>query len=206
VRLPGFHFLLGLGLLSATAFAAPRAGKVVRIERKPQQVIGSPRYCTVSSTDNVGYCITNTPPEVGTRLTVIDSAHVIGTIRISTVTPLQDGCAQNTSWMTQGTLESGDLSNPQGALIGVLDVAVDTRSAKLINADKSPSGHPYGTDTIYAIDNNADGSPDTEFVQFSCDDSGNSSTQPTSLCTEVYSVHSNKGLEKIRSERVRTCY
>lgn len=204
MRLAGFTF--GLGLLCATAFAGPRAGKVVRIERKPQQVIGSPRYCTVSSSDNVGYCMTNTPPDVGARLIVIDSAKVLGTIRISTVTPLQDGCQQNTSWMTQGNLESGDLSNPQGALIGVLDVGLDTRAAKLINIDKSPTGHPYGTDTIYAIDNNNDGSPDTEFVQYGCDDSSNYSVQPTGLCTEVYSAHSNKGLEKIRSERVRTCY
>ena len=203
MRFAGF---LLLALLCASAFAAPRAGKVVRIERRPQQLVGSPRYCTVSPSDNVGYCITNTPPQVGERITVLDNTRVLGTIRISTVTPLQDGCQQNTSWMTQGTLESGDLSTPSGAMIGVLDVAVDLRSAKLINVDKSPSGHAYGTDTIYAIDNNNDANPEVEFVQFGCDDSSNYSATSSGLCTEVYSVRSNKGLERIRTERVRTCY
>ncbi|HTL32831.1 MAG TPA: hypothetical protein VL326_06895 [Kofleriaceae bacterium] len=203
MRFAGF---LLLALLCASAFAAPRAGKVVRVERRPQQLVGSPRYCTVSPSDNVGYCITNTPPQVGERITVLDNTRVLGTIRISTVTPLQDGCQQNTSWMTQGTLESGDLSTPSGAMIGVLDVAVDLRSAKLINVDKSPSGHAYGTDTIYAIDNNNDANPEVEFVQFGCDDSSNYSATSSGLCTEVYSVRSNKGLERIRTERVRTCY
>jgi hypothetical protein len=201
-----FAGLVLLVLLCASAFAAPRAGKVVRVERRPQQLTGEPRYCTVSPSDNVGYCITNTPPVIGERITVLDNTHVLGTIRISTVTPLQDGCQQNTSWMTQGTLESGDLSNPSGAMIGVIDVAVDMRSAKLIEADKSPTGHAYGTDTIYAIDNNNDSNPEVEFVQYACDDAGNYSVSSTGLCTEVYNVRSNKGLEKIRSERVRTCY
>jgi hypothetical protein len=195
-----------VGLLGASAFAAPRAGKVVRVERKPQQIAGVPRYCTISSSDYVGYCNTNTPPEVGDRITVVDNTRVLGTIRVSTVTPLADGCQQNSSWMTQGTLESGDLSTPQGAMIGVIDVGVDLRSGKLINVDKSPSGHQYGTDTIYAIDNNNDGNPDLEFVQYGCDDAGNYSLQSTSLCTEVYGARSNKGLERIRSERIRICY
>ena len=203
MRFAGF---LLLGLLCASAFAAPRAGKVVRVERRPQQIVGAPRYCTVSPSDNVGYCITTTAPEVGERMTVVDNAHVLGSIRITQVTPLSDGCQTNGSWMTQGTLESGDLSTPQGAMIGVLDVPVDLRTGKLINIDTSPSGHQYGTDTIYAIDNNNDGNPEVELVQFGCDDSGSYSTQSTGLCTEVYSVRSNKGLEKIRSERVRTCY
>jgi hypothetical protein len=201
-----FAALVLVGLLGATAFAAPRAGKVVRVERKPQQIVGVPRYCTISSSDYVGYCNTNTPPEVGDRITVVDNARVLGTIRVSTVTPLSDGCQQNSSWMTQGTLESGDLSTPQGAMIGVLDVGVDLRSGKLINVDKSPAGHQYGTDTIYAIDNNNDGNPELEFVQYGCDDSGNYSLQSTSLCTEVYGTRSNKGLERIRSERMRICY
>ncbi|HUS29300.1 MAG TPA: hypothetical protein VMZ53_12365 [Kofleriaceae bacterium] len=201
-----FAGLLFVALLCASAFAAPRAGKVVRVERRPQQIVGSPRYCTVSPSDNVGYCITTTAPEIGERITVLDNARVLGTIRITTVTPLSDGCQQNSSWMTQGTLESGDLSNPQGAMIGVLDVAVDLRSGKLINVDKSPSGHQWGTDTVYAIDNNNDGNAEVEFVQYGCDDVGNYSVQSTGLCTEVWSTRSNKGLEKIRSERVKTCY
>jgi hypothetical protein len=201
-----FASILAVVLLCATALAGPRAGKVVRVERKQQQAIGSPRYCTVSPSDNVGYCITTKPPEVGDKMTILDSAHVLGTVRVTTVTPLADGCNQNTSWMTQGTLESGDLSNPQGALIGVLDVPVDLRSSKLIGVDKSPSGHAWGTDTIYAIDNNNDGNPELEFVQYGCDDGGNYSVQPSGLCNEVWTTRSSKGLERVRSERVKNCY
>jgi hypothetical protein len=197
---------IALTLISASAFAGPRAGKVVRIERKAQAVIGLPRYCTVSPMDNIGYCITAKPPEVGDRLTVIDSQRVLGTIRITQVTALADGCTQNTSWMTQGTLDSGDLSNPNGAVIGLVDVPLDLRSAKLINVDKSPSGHAWGTDTIYAIDNNNDGSADLEFVQFGCDDAGNVSSNPTGMCGEVWASRGNRGLERIRTERVHTCY
>jgi hypothetical protein len=193
-------------IVSATATAAPRSGKVVRVERKQAAVIGSPRYCTVSPMDNIGYCITGKAPEVGDRMTVLDSQRVLGTIRITQVTALNDGCSQNTSWMTQGTLDSGDLSNPSGAVIGVLDVPLDLRSAKLIGIDKSPSGHPWGTDTIYAIDNNNDGGPELEFVQFGCDDTGNTSSNPTGTCSEVWTSRPNRGLEKIRSERVVTCY
>jgi len=199
--------VLVLLLICAGALAAPRAGKVVRVERKAAQVVGSPRYCTVSPMDNVGYCMTTKAPEVGDRLTVIDSQHVLGTIRITQVTSLPDGCQQNTSWMTQGTLETGDLSAPQGAIIGVLDVPVDLRTARLVNVDKSPSGHVWGTDTIYAIDNNNDGAAELEFVQYGCDDGGNQTAQMTGMCSEVWTAgRQNRGLEKIRSERVRTCY
>lgn len=195
-----------LTFFAATAFAGPRAGKVVRVERKAATVVGSPRYCTVSPMDNIGYCTTAKPPEVGDRLTVLDSQRVLGTIRITQVTALADGCAQNTSWMTQGTLDSGDLSNPNGAVIGVVDVPIDVRSAKLISVDKSPSGHAWGTDTIYAIDNNNDGGPELEFVQFGCDDNGNVSSNPTGMCGEVWTSRGTRGLERIRSERVHTCY
>ncbi|NVB83662.1 MAG: hypothetical protein HOV81_35135 [Kofleriaceae bacterium] len=197
-------------VLSASAGASPRtgvrAGRVVRIERKPAGPTGTPRYCTVSINDNVGYCITPTPPEIGSRMTVIDNARVLGTIRISSVQGIADGCNQNTSWMTQGTLESGDLSTPNGAIIGVIDVGLDPRNAKLVNVDKSPSGHPIGTDTIYAIDNNNDGAADLEFVQFGCDDAGNMSPMPTGLCNEVWSAKAPRGMERVRAERVRTCY
>lgn len=186
--------------------AAPRAGKVVRVERKQAAIIGAPRYCTISPMDNIGYCITTKAPEVGERLTVLDSQRVLGTIRITQVTALADGCSQSSAWMTQGTLDSGDLSNPNGVVVGVLDVPVDLRSAKLISVDKSPSGHPWGTDTIYAIDNNNDGGPDLEFVQYGCDDSGNTSSNPTGTCSEVWTSRPNRGLVKIRQERVVTCY
>jgi hypothetical protein len=197
--------LLGVALC-ASALAAPRAGKVVRVERRPNGIVGTPRYCTVSAADLISYCISEKAPEVGERLTVIDSQRVLGVIRITHVQPLVDGCQQNTMWMTQGSLESGDVNQPQGQMIGTLDVPVDPRATKLVNADKSPAGRPWGTDTIYAVDRNADGNIDLEFVQFQCDDSGAHSIQATGTCFEVWALAPGRGLEKIRSERQKHCY
>lgn len=192
--------------LCAQAAAAPRAGKVVRVERRPSGLTGTPRYCTVSTVDMIAYCISEKSPEVGDHLTVVDSQHVLGVIRVTHVQPLPDGCQQNMMWMTQGSLDSGDLSNPQGQMIATLDVPIDARSTKLLSVDKSPGGHPWGTDTIYAVDRNGDGNPDLEFVQYQCDDTGNQSLNATATCYEVWATAAGRGLEKIRAEKQKHCY
>ena len=198
--------LVGIAL-HASATAAPRAGKVVRVERRPSGLTGTPRYCTVSPTDMISYCISEKAPEVGDRLTVIDNQHVLGAIRVTHVQALGDGCGQqNMMWMTQGTLDSGDLSAPQGQMIATLDVPVDNRSTRLLNVDKSPGGRPWGTDTIYAVDRNGDGTPDFEFVQYQCDDTGTQSINATATCFEVWAQIPGRGLEKIRTERQKHCY
>jgi hypothetical protein len=198
--------LVGIAL-SVHADAAPRAGKVVRVERRPSGLTGTPRYCTVSAVDMISYCISEKSPEVGDRLTVLDSQHVLGVIRVTHVQPLPDGCNQNMMWMTQGTLDSGDLSNPQSQMIATLDVPVDSRSSKLLSVDKSPGGHPWGTDTIYAVDRNGDGDVDVEFVQYQCDDAGAQTiNSATATCFEVWAVAAGRGLEKIRAERQKHCY
>jgi hypothetical protein len=181
-------------VLCVHADAAPRAGKVVRVERRPSGLTGTPRYCTVSAVDLISYCISEKAPEIGDHLTVIDSQRVLGVIKVTQVQPLPDGCQQNMMWMTQGSLESGDLDRPQGQMIATLDVPVDARSSKLMNVDKSPGGHPWGTDTIYAVDRNGDSSVDIEFVQFQCDDAGNQTPNATATCFEVC------------SERQKHCY
>lgn len=194
-------------LLCAIATAAPRAGKVVRVERRPPGLTGTPRYCSVSLADLIGYCISEKAPEVGDRMTILDSRRVVGVIRVTNVQSLGDGCQQkNMMWMTQGTLDSGDLTNSQGPMIATLDVPVDARSARLVTVDKSPGGRPWGTETIYGVDRNGDGVPDLAFVQFQCDDAGNLSTNATSTCFEVWAQMPGRGLEKIRSERQKHCY
>jgi hypothetical protein len=197
--------LVGI-VLCMRAEATPRAGKVVRVERRPSGLTGTPRYCTVSAVDLISYCISEKAPEIGDHLTVIDSQRVLGIIKVTQVQPLPDGCQQNMMWMTQGSLESGDHDRPQGQMNATLDVPVDVRSSKLMNVDKSPGGHPWGTDTIYAVDRNGDGNVDVEFVQYQCDDTGNQSSNPTATCFEVWAAVSGRGLEKIRSERQKHCY
>ncbi len=197
--------LVGLAV-SAVATAAPRPGKVVRVERRPSGLTGTPRYCTVSPVDLISYCISDTTPEVGDQLTVLDSQHVLGVIRVTHVQALPDGCQQTMMWMTQGTLDSGDLDRAQGQMIAVLDVPVEARAARLLAVDHSPGGHPTGTDTIYAVDRNGDGRVDVEFVQYQCDDLGNQTLTASATCYEVWAVVAGRGLEKLRSERQKHCY
>jgi hypothetical protein len=197
--------LVGIALC-IHADAAPRSGKVVRVERRPSGLTGTPRYCTVSAVDMVSYCISEKAPQVGDHLTVIDSQRVLGVIRVTQVQPLPDGCQQNMMWMTQGTLDSGDLTSPHGQMIATVDVPVDMRSSKLVSVDKSPGGRPWGTDTIYAVDRNGDGNVDVEFVQYQCDDTGNHTINATATCFEVWAAVAGRGLEKVRSERQKHCY
>lgn len=192
--------------MCAQAEATPRAGKVVRVERRPSGLTGAPRYCTVSVVDMIAYCVSEKSPQVGDRLTVIDSQRVLGVIKVTHVQGLPDACQQKLMWMAQGTLESGDLTSPQGQMIATLDVGLDARAAKLLTVDKSPNGHPWGTDTIYAVDRNGDGTPDLEFVQYQCDDAGNQAVNPTGTCFEVWARVAGRGLEKIRVERQKHCF
>jgi hypothetical protein len=193
--------------LAATAGAAPRAGKVVRVERRSQGITGNPRVCTVHAGDWYGGCAGDKAPEVGERLTAIDQNRVLGSVRITTVTPATDGCSEPTSWTITVVADSGDFSLAHGNLTAVSDVPLDVRSARMINVDKAPSGQPWSGESYYAIDDHGDGSVDVEFIQFNCDDAGNPTiTAPTGMCYEVWAQQNGKSLERIRSSRVKSCY
>lgn len=194
--------------LGSSAGASPRAGKVVRIERKPAGFAGMPRFCTVHPGDMFGLCIGVKAPEVGDRMTAIDHGRVLGTLRVIQVQSYNDGCSNETwHWMIHTAIDSGDVANSRGTVIGVYDVPLDSRHARLINAESSPTAHTHGTDTVYAIDNNADGSMDVAFVQYPCDDFANASTTtPTGQCQEVWTAQPGRGLQRLRHDRFRTCY
>jgi hypothetical protein len=198
-------FLVAL-TLCASAGAAPRAGKVVRVERKAQGLSGQPRFCSVHPGDMFGHCIGSKEPEVGERLTAVDQNRVLGVLRVTQVQPYNDGCQQTNQWMIQTVVDSGDVSVARGAMLGVADVPLDGRGAHLVNVDHSPTGHTWGMDTIYAIDNNNDGTVDVEFIQYPCDDVGNASMNAsTSHCHEVWAAHGH-GLERLRHDRFQVCY
>jgi len=196
-----------VALAVVPAAATPRAGKVVRVERKAAGYTGQPRYCSIQPSDMFGSCAGTRAPEVGERMIAIDRNRVVGTLRVTTVQPYADGCQQTYNWMIQTVAETGDFANARGLVLGLSDVNVDMRSGKLIDVDKSPTGHPWGTDQIFAVDNNSDGSPEIEFVQYACDDFGNASqTTATSTCQEVWTAQISKTLERLRQDRFRTCY
>ena len=201
-------FLLAL-VLCATAGAAPRAGKVIRVARKAAGYAGHPRFCSIHPGDTAGFCIGSRQPEVGERLTAVDQNRVLGTLRVTLVQPYNDGCQTNqiNQWMINTVVDTGDVSIARGTMLGVSDVPLDASRAHTVIVDKSPTGHTWGMDTIYAIDNNNDGSVDVEFIQFPCDDSGNASMSgSTSHCHEVWANAAGKGLERLRHERFQVCY
>lgn len=198
-------FLVALAGTSA-AVAAPRAGKVVRVERKAATFTGMPRYCQIQPSDMFGSCTGSRAPEIGDRMVAVDRNRVLGTLRVTNVQAYADGCQQTYNWMVQTVVESGDFSLARGLVLGVSDVNIDLRGGKMIDVDKSPTGHQWGTDQIFAIDNNGDGNPEIEFIQFACDDFGNAATTTaTAACHEVW-VSSSRNLERLRQERFRTCY
>jgi hypothetical protein len=108
--------------------------------------------------------------------------------------------------MIQTLAESGDFSNARNFMLALSDVPVDPRNGKMITVDRSPTGHPWGTDQIYAIDGNGDGNADLEFVQYACDDFGNSTINATSACFDVWAAQQGRGLERLRQDKFRICY
>jgi hypothetical protein len=199
-------FLVAVALCTS-AGAAPRAGKVVRVPRKTAGFTGHPRFCAVHPGDMFGHCTGAKEPQVGDRLTAVDANRVLGVLRVTQVQPYNDGCQATSQWMIQTTLDSGDLANARGLMLGVADVPLDMRSGRIAGIDKSPTGHAQGTDTIYAIDGNNDGTVDVAFIQYPCDDAGNATlTATTSTCHEVWTAQTGRGLERLRHDRFRTCY
>jgi hypothetical protein len=192
---------------SALAGATPRTGKVVRVVRRAPGITGHPRFCAVHPGDMFGHCIGSKAPEVGERMVAVDYNHVLGVIRVTNVDPYNDGCQQTNQWMIQTVVETGDVRSARGQMLTLADVPVDARNAKLVTVDKTPMGHTWGTDTIYAVDNNADGNVDLEFIQYPCDDLGNATLgATTSQCHEVWANQPGRGLERLRQDRFRVCY
>lgn len=199
-------FLVAIAL-GASAGAAPRAGKVVRIERKAAGFTGHPRFCAVHPGDMFGHCVGAKEPQVGDRLTAVDSNRVLGTLRVTQVQPYNDGCQQTNQWMIQTAIDTGDVTGARGLMLALADVPLDARSARIVSVDRTPTGHTLGTDTVYAIDNNSDGAVDIEFIQYPCDDAGNATLNTTtSQCHEVWTAQAGHGLERLRHDQFRICY
>jgi hypothetical protein len=193
--------LVAAGLaICAIASAAPRPGRVVRVERAFGKPAGTPRACNVSPGDLTGYCF-GKRPEVGDQLTILDTHHVLAVVRVDSVSPIGT-CSTGQTWLVQTKLESGALDTTANdpSTVGLLDVAIDPRGAHVVKVDHGPGDRPATAEKVIAIDSNGDGAPDLEFVGVACADA------PSSTGTECIEVWYSAGrrFEWLRTDRVST--
>ncbi|MEP6865042.1 MAG: hypothetical protein ABJE66_30770 [Deltaproteobacteria bacterium] len=188
-----------------------RPGKVVRVERRTYRFTGEPRLCSVMPDQLIAYCY-GKRPEPGTKLAVMDQSHVLGTLVVDKAEPLGN-CkgAQSSLWSARLRNEGGGaIASPDSGVMGLLDVTVDSRHAKLVKVDDVPGDRPVKPETITAFDLDGDSKADLEFVGFSCDDSGNPVTSlPTGSpdqCVELW-ASTGHNYERLRTDRIgQGCY
>jgi len=205
----GLVFVVGVALC-ATLEAAPRPGKVVRVERHAKRLFGTPRYCAFSVGDLQAYCY-GKKPEICEHITVVDAHHVVGVVRVDNVDPL-GSCpnAPTSLWLAHGQQESGDLVTPgDSAVGGLIDITTDPRMSHLVKVDRVPGDRPLTIDQVIAVDTDGDQNPDFEFLAFPCDDQGNPATgssASTGQCLEVW-VATGHTLEHLRTDRItQSCF
>jgi hypothetical protein len=201
-------------LVVACALAAraeARPGKVVRVERRAYRFTGEPRLCSVMPDQLIAYCYGKLP-EPGTKLSVMDQAHVLGGLVVEKAEALGNCTgSQGSLWTVRLRNESGgQMGTADSGVIGLLDVTVDARHAKLVKIDDVPGDRPSRPEQVNAFDLDGDGKADLEFVGFPCDDTGNPVTSlPTGSpdqCIELW-ASTGRNYERLRTDRIgHNCY
>jgi hypothetical protein len=197
--------VVGATALAAVAGAAPHTGKDVRVEREAGKPQGTPRLCQVAPNDLTAFC-GGKKPELGDIVTVLDTHHVVATLRVDQVTA-NVGCPQAQTWNVQLKAESGVVPSSGGELdtTGVIDVAVDPQRAHLIRLDHAPGGRQVTSDNMLGVDANGDGIADLVFVGTKCDDAGQPSANPTGQCLEIW-YPSGRQYAWLRTDRYASCF
>ena len=157
----------------APADAAPRRGKVVRVERARTGPRGVPRTCQVRVEDGNGHCWGRAPVK-GETAVVVDPNGRHGTIQVREVTARDDGnCAIPSFWEFQFDLLEGDLKGTQPYQTwALIDVDV-TPAVKMLEPSsmRSPSGND-GEQPFAVFDRDGNADPDFAVVAYACDADG----------------------------------
>ncbi|GEM_PF-2455350 len=206
-----------LGLLGLLALAAlvdaeadagppPKAGKVVRVERRSKRFGGEPRVCSMSS-GMVGYCY-GKQPQPGDTVSFMDATHTLGQATIDKADP---ACkvTSNAMWMVHYRTDAAvDFSGVDSAT-GLLDVTIDPHAAKIVPVDQAPPNRTLEGATGFDVD--GDGRRDLEFLAFTCDDQGEytvpslSATNIPSTCIEMWYA-SGQTFERLHADHMSNCY
>jgi hypothetical protein len=163
-----------------TASAGPRAGKVVRVERRARAGAIVPRWCDVSADEDAGIC-RGPRPSTGDTITVVGTTGILAEIRIAEV----DDTTCNLLWKIRGRVVRGDFSSAS-AWAAVVDAGIDGRS-RLMPAERMPSPSGRHTDEVqFAIDRDGDGREDIVGTSYVCDDNGQADPNGGGDCYDVY--------------------
>lgn len=176
-----YHRSMRIGLaivvLAASAAAAPRAGRVVRIEqalRKPSVI---PRLCLVPTLDDArAYCF-GPEPEAGDAIDLIDHRHVLGRWRVKRAESTGACKGSASLWQVEGEPDGDIATDATGQIAGVMALPMDARRAHLMLLDPSQDANGFGVDT------DGDDRADIEFVLSKCDDQS-----PRAQCFDVWAT------------------
>jgi hypothetical protein len=197
--------LVGVAL-GASAGATPRAGKVVRVERRAHGLGGIPRYCDVrdDGAGPVGTCL-GSQPEIGAVIEVIDDTRVFAEVKITDSMMFQN-CKG--IWTIKGTLQRGDLASAQtGRAIGLVDAGLDPSTAHRIPDDLArPAPTGRSEERVFAaIDREGKGNEDIVITQYVCDPQGQSNANGIAQCMDVYNRIGGR-LTRAQQTVIAGCY
>jgi len=174
----------------------------VRVERAPHGLSGTPRYCTLQadplSGGVSGDCF-GPAPQVGDRIVVLDTSHVLATARVTRAIHTNETCG-DAAWSIEAVQTSGQAQ--WESEYGLIDVPVDLRTGRLALGGRPAASNEW----TMGVDRDGDGDRIVEFRGFPCDDNAEPTARAaTSSCIEVR-VPTSHGPERLRVDRSRNCY
>jgi hypothetical protein len=204
--------LVVVGAMAPTAWAAPKGGKVVRVERdRGWKTI--PRICEIQATGKEGLCVGE--PKPGERVALVDQDQdtktdkpAVGEFRIdsSTIDTDRYACPGATPvvFAVKGALTRGATTLfDTGRIIGLRNLRLDPKATRVVKDPKVPGSEDRAD---LALDLDGNGSTDYMLVRYGCDEYNNrTTTMDARICFDTY-LDRGKGLEKAHTENIQLCY
>jgi hypothetical protein len=172
---------VGATLLGA-AVAAPKSGRVVRVERRPRTGTAAPRSCEHIEGDS--WICRGVRPLPGEIISIVAQDGIAAEVRIAEV---GDVPTCRVAWRVRGRVLRGDVNADPSA--AVIDPSLDPRTSRLMPpgvVTRSPSGRA-DDDVDWAIDRNGDGKEDLVATSYVCDDAGKPDINAGGQCFDLWS-------------------
>lgn len=183
-----------------------KKGKVVRVERGRAERMGAPRWCQIRP-DGSASCY-GKAPDVGMVGNVVDDVSRKATVRVTQVTPSIDQCGNAVSWEIMTETVTGDVSQSNYAWAALFDYrgTANTRTMYQNGQIPVPGNRGPGIESVWtAFDDDGDDNADFIITYFSCDGSGQVSTQGYPGYCMVYYTKGSSGFLEQRVDIIRQC-